>query len=593
MKKQHILLAIVIGLGNTLFAQSGLDFNNRHLAQSNDVNPAFLPQYKFTLGFGSNFSAYYPGYNIRTFFAAGSDAQSTIRGIINDPNVDLRTDFQYRNNLINAGIRSKKSYFSVNTSLNTQGSIVLPKDVLGMAMFGNQEYFGKRANFDLSGTEFMSYAETKFSYGRMIGNKLTVGASYSMITGLIHANLKSAYAFLETDTNANSIYQLRMGGAFDAQTSLLGLSVMKALNDSNYDAGKAIQDAFQKNFSSINPGSAIGFGFVYRMNEKWRISGAINNIGKITWNMGAEEHHMLEKPWTFTGLDTSQFNTLKNGKVTDILIDSFSRAFDNQTTKLTSYETKLHARYNLGIEYFLTPRTYIQINYGGGYGIKGDKSFTHVNIHKELGEWVDLRLNYGIYDFQNPQHSLGFGMSLNLGPIQPWMSFNTLSNAIHFSTSHRQSIQFGLNINIGTRKDRDGDGIRDKADSCFKTFGVMSNNGCPLGFLGGTMNYDEMVVDSAAAAPETIDSTSVKADIQVEKSAHLQQLEDNNQEPKAAVKVEENTVKTQDASNTEIVTLVADEPQTPKPAKVEKAKKEKSNKRKKSNPKDLSSAMKD
>ena len=578
MKKQHILIAIVIGLGNSIFAQSGFDFNNRHLAQSNDVNPAFLPQYKFSLGFGSGLSAHYPGYNLNTFFAKGPDAQSTIRNIINDPSVDLRTDIMNRSNLLNMGIRGKKSYFSVNTSLNNQGSLVLPKDVLGMAMFGNQEYFGKRANFDLSGTEFMSYAETKFSYGRMIGNKLTVGASYSMITGLIHANLKSAYAFLETDTNANSIYQLRMGGAFDAQTSLMGLSVMKALNDSSYDAEQIVQDAIQNNLLSMNPGSAIGFGFVYRMNEKFRFSGAINNIGKITWNLGAEEHRMQEKPWTFTGLDTSQFKNLKDGNVTDILLDSFSQAFDNQSTKVASYETKLHSRYNLGIEYFFSPRTYVQVNYGGGYGVKGDKSFTNINIHKELGEWVDLRLNYGIYDYKNPQHSIGFGMSLNLGPVQPWMSFNTLSNAVNFATSHRQSVQFGLNINIGTRKDRDGDGVRDKADSCYKTFGVMSNNGCPLGFLGGSINYDETTVDSAAAAPEMIDSAAVKADIKSETSAPVsEEIKDVTTAPAVAI-------------NSEMATETSDEPKSAKPAKV---KKEKKAKKVKSNEPDLSSAMKE
>lgn len=563
MKKQHILFAIVIGLTNNIFAQSGLDFNNRHLAQSNDLNPAFLPQYKFSLGFGSGLSAYYPGYNLNTFFAAGTDAKSTIRGIINDPNVNLRTDFQNHNNLFNLGVRGKKSYFSVNTSFNTQGSITLPKDLLGIAMFGNQEYFGKRANFDISGTEFMSYAETKFSYGRMFGNKLTVGASYSAITGLIHANFKSAYAFLQTDTNVNSIYQLQMGGAFDAQTSLLGLSLMKALNDSSYNPGNAVQEAIQNNSNSVNPGSALGFGFVYRMNEKWRFSAAANNIGKITWNMGAEEHHMLEKPWTFTGLDTSQFSNLQNGNVTNILLDSFGKAFENQTTKLVSYETKLHARYNLGVEYFFSPRTYLQVNYGGGYGVKGDISFTNINLHQEIGEWVDLRLNYGIYDYKNPQHSIGLGMSLNLGPIQPWMSFNTLSNTVNFATTHRQSVQFGLNLNIGTRKDRDGDGVRDKVDSCYKTFGVMSNNGCPLGFLGGSMNYDEVIVDSAA----------MTADV--------------------AAKVEVTSVTPDVASNNETVKQIADNQQTAKPAKTAKIKKEKPSKKSKSKSPDMSSAIKD
>ena len=368
-----------------------------------------------------------------------------------------------------------------------------------------------------------------------------------------------------------------MGGAFEAQTSLMGLSVMKALNDSSYDAGQIVQDAIQNNLLSMNPGSAIGFGFVYRMNEKFRFSGAINNIGKITWNLGAEEHRMQEKPWTFTGLDTSQFKNLKDGNVTDILLDSFSQAFDNQSTKVASYETKLHSRYNLGIEYFFSPRTYVQVNYGGGYGVKGDKSFTNINIHKELGEWVDLRLNYGIYDYKNPQHSIGFGMSLNLGPVQPWMSFNTLSNAVNFATSHRQSVQFGLNINIGTRKDRDGDGVRDKADSCYKTFGVMSNNGCPLGFLGGSMNYDETTVDSAAAAPEMIDSTAVKADIKSETSAPVtEEIKDVTTAPAVAI-------------NSEMATETSDEPKSAKPAK---GKKEKKAKKVKSNEPDLSSAMK-
>jgi hypothetical protein len=370
-----------------------------------------------------------------------------------------------------------------------------------------------------------------------------------------------------------------MGGAFDAQTSLLGLSLLKALNDSSYNPGNAVQEAIQNNSNSVNPGSALGFGFVYRMNEKWRFSAAANNIGKITWNMGAEEHHMLEKPWTFTGLDTSQFSNLQNGNVTSILLDSFSKAFENQTTKLVSYETKLHARYNLGVEYFFSPRTYLQVNYGGGYGVKGDISFTNINLHQEIGEWVDLRLNYGIYDYKNPQHSIGLGMSLNLGPIQPWLSVNTLSNTVNFATTHRQSVQFGLNLNIGTRKDRDGDGVRDKVDSCYKTFGVMSNNGCPLGFLGGSMNYDKVIVDSAAATPViSNDSTAVKADI---KSETATPVTDD---------IKDATLTPTVATNSGMATEKSEEPKSAKPATVKKEKK--ANKVKSTDP-DLSSAIKD
>lgn len=501
MKKQQLFICLALGLSGFAKAQTGFEFNNRHLSQSANINPAFLPQYKLTLGVGNAFEAYHPGFNINTFFNSAADATTTIRNIINDPKVNLGVSFDNRTEMFQFGFKSKRSYFTFNSSNQTLGQINIPKDALGMAMFGNQEYFGKRANFDLSGTEFMSYFENKISYGRAISNKLNVGISYSSIIGIAHANLKTAYAYLETDTNNTTIYQMKMGGAFDAQTSLMGLSVMKALNDSNYDAQSAIEDAFLSNPSSSNRGNALGFGFVYRANKKIQISGAMSNIGKITWNVGAESHQMSDKPWTFTGLDTSITNDLKNVTVQDLLLDSFAQAFDNHSTQLASYETKLHSRYTLGLEYFLSPRTYFQFVYGGGYGVKGDKSFTSINAHKELGEWVDLRLSYTLYDFSNAQHNVGVGMSMNLGPIQPWISLNNVSGLIAYDKSHYQSIRVGLNINIGQRKDTDGDGVRDKSDSCYKTYGARSNNGCELGYLGGKMNYDETAVDSVMAEP--------------------------------------------------------------------------------------------
>lgn len=501
MKKQQLFICLALGLSGFAKAQTGFEFNNRHLSQSANINPAFLPQYKLTLGVGNAFEAYHPGFNINTFFNSAADATTTIRNIINDPKVNLGVSFDNRTEMFQFGFKSKRSYFTFNSSNQTLGQINIPKDALGMAMFGNQEYFGKRANFDLSGTEFMSYFENKISYGRAISNKLNVGISYSSIIGIAHANLKTAYAYLETDTNNTTIYQMKMGGAFDAQTSLMGLSVMKALNDSNYDAQSAIEDAFLSNPSSSNRGNALGFGFVYRANKKIQISGAMSNIGKITWNVGAESHQMSDKPWTFTGLDTSITNDLKNVTVQDLLLDSFAQAFDNHSTQLASYETKLHSRYTLGLEYFLSPRTYFQFVYGGGYGVKGDKSFTSINAHKELGEWVDLRLSYTLYDFSNAQHNVGVGMSMNLGPIQPWISLNNVSGLMAYDKSHYQSIRVGLNINIGQRKDTDGDGVRDKSDSCYKTYGARSNNGCELGYLGGKMNYDETEVDSVMAEP--------------------------------------------------------------------------------------------
>jgi hypothetical protein len=134
-----------------------------------------------------------------------------------------------------------------------------------------------------------------------------------------------------------------------------------------------------------------------------------------------------------------------------------------------------------------------------------------------------------------------------------------------------------LNINIGTRKDRDGDGVRDKADSCYKTFGVMSNNGCPLGFLGGSMNYDEETIDSTATAVDsTFVSSEVKADIKTESSAPVSES------------IQEITP--QSSANSEFVSNDTAEPKAVKPAKAKKATKVKKSK---TSEVDLSSAMKE
>ena len=291
----------------------------------------------------------------------------------------------------------------------------------------------------------------------------------------------------------------------------------------------------------------------------------MSNIGKITWNVGAESHQMADKPWTFTGLDTSITNDLKNVTVQDLLLDSIAQAFDNNSTQLASYETKLHSRYTLGLEYFLSPRTYFQLVYGGGYGVKGDKSFTSINAHKELGEWVDLRLSYTLYDFNNAQHNVGVGMSMNLGPIQPWISLNNVSGLAAYDKSHFQSVRFGLNINIGQRKDTDGDGVRDKSDSCYKTFGARSNNGCELGYLGGKMDYEEISADSVMADPIVVPSAMETTKTEGEQTPKVS--------PTVTETQNESTVTSAETTEISKENSEASAPKTSKKTKVAKSKK--------------------
>jgi hypothetical protein len=182
----------------------------------------------------------------------------------------------------------------------------------------------------------------------------------------------------------------------------------------------------------------------------------------------------------------------------------------------------------------LLPRTHIQAFGGYGFGINGDKSFISTTVHQELGEWVDLRVGYSLYDVANPAHRVGLGLSLNLGPLQIFGSVNDILGIVNYGSSNVTSGMIGLNINIGRRKDRDYDEVPDKRDSCYKTFGVISNDGCPYGFLGGSMSYDQEEaeistdeIEIAAPSDETIE------DIQSESSKKSPKKQIESQIPNA------------------------------------------------------------
>ena len=157
--------------------------------------------------------------------------------------------------------------------------------------------------------------------------------------------------------------------------------------------------------------------------------------------------------------------------------------------------------------------------------MSGDKIFLSTSVHQELGEWVDLRVGYSLFDIDNPSHRLGLGLSLNLGPLQIFGSVNDVLGIVNYGTARGTSGMIGVNINIGTRKDRDYDEVPDKRDSCFKTYGVLSNNGCPYGFLGVSMNYnkteEEVIQETEQGLKENLTEPSIS---NVEESEPLEPL---------------------------------------------------------------------
>lgn len=500
--KNLLIAAICIIQLNFAKAQMNFDFNNRHLSQSAIVNPGFLPQHKFTMGFNSFNSLNLNGFNLNSIFNKFESDSQTARNLMNSSEKQMGIDLLSNTNLFHFGIRSKKAYFTYTTSLVFEGQINAPKDIFGLATFGNSAFIGKEAKIDFSNTNFTSYVKNEITYGRQITNELSVGVNLGLINGLANMQIDKAYLGLQTDTGVNSIYQFKATAEANARASMIGIDLTQ-IGDSAYrkNLDKAVNTQLGKMTISSNQGLSFGTGFVYRINEKFRVSGSVQNLGKIVWDVLPTEHKLFKGQWIFTGLDTGQTNNLSKD-ITKQIRDTLNLKFRGSSTYLSSYTTYLKPRYTLGLEFFPFKRTNIQLVGGYGFGYTGDKAFVSAAVHQEIGEVVDIRASYCKYDFQNSQNRVSVGMSLNLGVIQPYFNINDAWGAAEYAHTNNISGTIGLNIYIGTQKDRDNDGVPDKRDSCRKVFGVMSNNGCPYGFLGESMNGEEEMTQATPQLEE-------------------------------------------------------------------------------------------
>ncbi len=496
---QHFLVlggCFISALGSIQLAQAQnfFEYNNRHLPQSHTINPAFLPQYRFSLGLGyfSN-STDLTGGNLNSFFNSNETTIQTISRLIRDDDKQIGLDNSFQSNVFFAGFRTKKSYISFNSSVHVEGSLRFPKDLFGLMFLGNAAFIENDANIDFSGNKFMVYNQNQLSYGRFINNKLSIGANVGLINGIAHMDLNQARLGISTDTGTSSIYSIGVNGIMQGNASLFGIDFGKLSSDSSYREN--IDQIIENNINNFNAGSNRGYnfglGFMYRPVEKFRISGSIQNLGSIKWKSGAQDFNMTGFSWTFNGLDTNQIDQLGgNNDVLQGIADSLINKLSVNSRTIESYTTQLKPRYMLSAEYFITPRTQLQWIGGFGFGVNGDKLMNSISINQELGEWVDIRGNFTIVD--NKATRVGLGMSLNLGPLQAFVNINDILGAVNVGSTQNISGMFGFNLNIGRWKDKDHDMVPDKRDSCRGVYGAISNNGCELGFLGTSMNYPEI-----------------------------------------------------------------------------------------------------
>lgn len=447
MNLKALLYSVAIALQLCTMAQSDMIGYSlgKTLPQANLLNPAFLPDYRVSIGLPG-----LSGFHTHT----GQNFTNLDVLTVTDTSQFVNTDDVFKQiknnnrivngntiNLFHVGVRGLRSYsaFSVNT--RTFARVTIPRDVFILAVEGNASENldeGIVELNDMSGFA-VGFTEVAISHGReFFDGKFTLGARLKYLVGHGVVNAPTLDAQLITY----------------GSPTFRGDSVALINNGSEVRAAGAIGAALldsESDLSSETLTSGRGFGLdlgaTYQFSDRLSFSASLLDLGFINWNDEyAYQGEVTPASYTFSGVD---FVDLVSGEETsfDSELDSAINDLEYIEGSGEGFATSLTSRFYAAATYQLTERQtasavlYNEI-YKGSFipalaAIYNFQSGTFFNFSFS-GTIMNGRIN-----------NLGTGITLNLLPFQLVLATNDLLSLANPMKARTADIRVGINHTFG------------------------------------------------------------------------------------------------------------------------------------------------
>ncbi len=472
---RYLVFILFFLSSNLIKAQSEFfHFNNQISAGSATINPAFLPRYGFTISFHTK-SQFSPGQiPLRDIFNSNVSANNTLRGILNDSTRDLKNiNFDSEIGLLEIGFRSRKSYIHASSRILVGVDLNLDKDLFGLLFLGNgdTQYYNKKTNINLGGTDFRLTAQHRLSYGRRLSNKLYFGVNATVIHGLARFRINEANFDMITDPDSNSIYRVAVNGNMDATSVGFKGSIYKPYSPFEY----IMKIPF------VNYGISGGFGIIYRPIDFLRLSFSTDNHGTTEWNNFVNVHR-LKVNFNFKGIDTIGILPRDpNRSVSQDLKDTIKSWYSIYENDVDQKEvSQLTPRYIFGVEYLGIAKHRLSFIYGTGLGMRSNITAYSFSDHIDFNKYVQCYIGYNYISSPHFDHIWNTGFSMHRWGMQLYAQINNLQGFLNpTSVNQYYAAELGVNINFVQNFDDDGDDIPNHRDLCPETYGTMKYKGCP------------------------------------------------------------------------------------------------------------------
>lgn len=310
---------------------------------------------------------------------------------------ELNQDLKYQ--LLGAGFKGFNGYNTIEINLREMVGVSVPGSLLELAKKGLENGRYNLNNLDAYGT---AYAEVALGHSHQINDNLRIGAKLKVLVGAgnFDANIKDAYLDIDETRGITA----KADGEIHGNVS--GLQI-KSNSDGYFDE-LDIDGAGVGGF-----GIAVDLGAEYKINDNWKVSASVLDLGFISWNTNKVlkiDNTVCSNDYVYD-VDKEKYYNTSTGEEIEDAFDAFNLAED--ATAATSRTKALGATINAGAE-FKAP-FYDKLSFGllNTTRIQGDWSWTDFRLSANVAPIkafsASANLHAGTY-------GVGFGWLLDLHP---------------------------------------------------------------------------------------------------------------------------------------------------------------------------------
>jgi len=412
-------------------AQNSQVMYNMNLPQNHLGNPAFRPSNSLYIGLpvisGINFRMNNNFVNFSDILMKSPTGDPVISFLKSDKSID---DFlaktgdrnylepQLTFQLFGLGFSvGKDAYFFLDINERVEGNVVLPGDLLELALKGNEKFVGSKIDLSSLRGDLKYYREIGLGFSKNFTDKLRVGVKGKLLFGI--ASLSVDNRSLGITVSDNYTHKL------DADLIVNISAPVKVSVNSGHDIQSIVfdKDRFKTSSGIINfisgknnMGLGLDIGAEYDISDRLKVSAAITDLGFIKWKKDIT-NLKAKSQFEFSGLNVVDvINGIKTfDELGNEMRDTLKNAFTVSDSKVP-FTTNLPLAVTFGGSYNLTKSFSLGLlSYSRIISQQFRESLT-LSGNLNLGNVLSTSLGY---TFENHRYdNLGAGLAIRAGTCQ-------------------------------------------------------------------------------------------------------------------------------------------------------------------------------